>query len=90
MNTFSLIHIGLGNYLSREKILAVLKPDSSPARRLIRESRESGRILDATQGRKTRSVIVMDNGYVVLCSLSSQSVAEKFHPKSRENEKNET
>lgn len=86
MNTSSLIHIGLGNYISKEKILAVLEPDSSPVRRLVKESRESGKVLDATQGRKTRSIIVMDNGYIVLCSLGSRSVAEKFQPKPQGND----
>ncbi|MCD4783484.1 MAG: DUF370 domain-containing protein [Candidatus Eremiobacteraeota bacterium] len=86
MNTSSLINIGLGNYISRGKILAVLKPDSSPVRRLVKESRESGKILDATQGRKTRSIIVMDNGCIVLCSLGARSIAEKFQPKHQEND----
>ena len=65
----TLIPIGFGSLLSRERILAVISPDSAPIKRLIQENRERGLLIDATYGRKTASVFVMDSGHVVLSAL---------------------
>jgi extracellular matrix regulatory protein A len=78
MNKNMLINIGYGNYLSRDKILGLLQTGSSPIRRLIKDAREQGKILDATTGKKTRSIIVTDNGTVVLSSILPETLAEKF------------
>ena len=61
-----LINIGFGNLVSAERVLAIVSPDSAPLKRLIQESRERGMLLDATYGRKTASVFVMDSDHVVL------------------------
>jgi extracellular matrix regulatory protein A len=74
----NLVNIGYGNFLSREKIIAILQTGSSPVRRLIREARDDRKLLDATTGKKTRSVIVMDNGSIVLSSILPETLAEKF------------
>ena len=70
----TLINIGFGSMLSRERVIAVLSPDSAPIKRMVQESRERGMLIDATYGRKTASVFVMDSGHVILSALS----AEKF------------
>ena len=56
-----LIHIGFGNIVNVEKIIAIVSPDSAPVRRLVSQAKNDGRTIDATQGRRTRSVIVMEN-----------------------------
>jgi extracellular matrix regulatory protein A len=78
MQRLNLINVGYGNFLAKEKILAILKAGSSPIRRLIKDARENGKILDATTGKKTRSVLVMDNGFVALCAILPETLAEKI------------
>ena len=63
-----LISIGFGNYISADKVVSVLSPDSAPIKRLISESRESGFLVDASFGRSTRSVILMNSRHVILSS----------------------
>ena len=72
-----LITIGFGNLVSAERVLAIVSPDSAPIKRLIQESRERGMLIDATYGRKTASVFVMDSDHVVLSALP----AEKLGPR---------
>ena len=72
-----LINIGFGNLVSAERVLAIVSPDSAPIKRLIQESRERGMLIDATYGRKTASVFVMDSDHVVLSALP----AEKLGPR---------
>ena len=72
-----LINIGFGNLVSAERVLAIVSPDSAPIKRLIQESRERGMLIDATYGRKTASVFVMDSDHVVL----SAPPAEKLGPR---------
>ena len=57
----SLIHIGFGNIVNAGKIIAVVSPDSAPVKRMVQKARELGTAIDATQGRKTKSVLVMEN-----------------------------
>lgn len=64
-----LINIGFGNLISAERLVAVVSPDSAPVKRLVQESRERGMLIDATYGRKTASVFVMDSDHVVLSAL---------------------
>ena len=72
----TLIPIGFGSFLSQERIVAIVGPDSAPIKRLIQESRDRGMLIDATYGRKTASIFVMDSGHVVLSGLPT----EKFGP----------
>ncbi len=69
-----LINIGFGNLINSDKILAVLSPDSAPAKRIIAEAKRSGRLIDATQGRKTESVIITDSDHIVLSYLGLQDI----------------
>lgn len=72
-----LINIGFGNMVSAERMLAVVSPDSAPIKRLIQESRERGMLIDATYGRKTASVFVMDSDHVVLSAVSVDKIAAR-------------
>lgn len=76
-----LLNIGFGNYISSEKIIAVVSPDSAPIRRTISESRKKGILIDATQGRKTRAVIFTDSGHVILSGVQTESVANRMNRK---------
>lgn len=72
------IPIGFGNYVSDIKIISVTSPDSAPIKRAIQESRDKGKLIDASFGRSTRSVIFTDSGHVILSALSAESIAEKL------------
>lgn len=71
-----LVNIGFGNLVSVGRLIAVVSPDSAPIKRLIQESRDRGMLIDATYGRKTAAVLVMDSDHVVLSALP----AEKLSP----------
>ena len=68
-----LIHIGFGNIVNAEKIIAVVSPDSAPVKRLVARAREDGRTIDATQGRRTKAVIVMENDRIVLSAAGDHT-----------------
>ena len=70
-----LVNIGYDNYIVAEKVLSIIKPESAPIRRMIQDNKELGRVVDATFGRGTKTLIVMDNGYLVLSSLAPESVS---------------
>ena len=72
-----LINIGFGNLVSAERMLAVVSPDSAPIKRLISESRERGMLIDATYGRKTAAVFIMDSDHVVLSAIPAAKLAER-------------
>lgn len=71
----SLIHIGFGNIVNTEKIIAIVSPDAAPIKRLVQKAKENGTAIDATQGRKTKSVLVMENSQVVLSALLPETIA---------------
>lgn len=64
-----LINIGFGNLVSQERLVAIISPDSAPVKRMVQESRERGMLIDATYGRRTASVFVMDSDHIVLSAL---------------------
>ncbi|MDE6951956.1 MAG: DUF370 domain-containing protein [Lachnospiraceae bacterium] len=70
-----LIHIGFGNMINAEKIIAIVGPDSAPVRRMVQGAKEKRTAIDATQGRKTKAVLVMENGSVVLSALTPETLA---------------
>ena len=72
----TLYNIGFGSYVTRERVIAVVGSDSAPMKRVIQESRERGALIDATFGRKTASVFVMDSGHVILSALPPERFAE--------------
>lgn len=73
-----LIHIGFGNIVNSAKIIAIVSPDSAPIKRLVQNAREKGMAIDATQGRKTKSVLVMENSQVVLSALLPETIAGRI------------
>lgn len=74
-----LINIGYGNMVSSDRIVAVVSPESAPIKRLIQEARDEGRAIDATYGRKTRAVIIMDSGHVILSSLITDTLGARIN-----------
>ena len=74
-----LVNIGYGNMLSSSRIIAVVSPDAAPVRRMIQNARDKGMLIDASCGRKTKSVIVTDSDHVVLSALQSETVAHRVN-----------
>ena len=72
-----LVNIGFGGMVAEDRILAVLSPDSSPIKRIVQDVRERGQLVDASYGRKTQSVLVMDSGHVILSALPPETVASR-------------
>ncbi len=73
------VNIGLGNVVSASRIVAVVNPESGPIKRLVREAKESGRLIDATVGRRTRAVIVTDSDHVILSPVQPETVAARLN-----------
>ncbi|HCW22152.1 MAG TPA: hypothetical protein DGX96_00280 [Lachnospiraceae bacterium] len=69
-----LIHIGFGNIVNADRIVAIVRPDAAPIKRLSAKAKEEGRCIDATQGRKTKAVLFMEDGAVVLSALLPETI----------------
>ena len=76
-----LVNIGFGNLISAQRLISIVSPDSAPVKRLIQESRDSGMLIDATYGRKTAAVLIMDSDHVVLSALSTEKLAPRLRMK---------
>lgn len=72
-----MVNIGLGNFVAAGKIVTIVSPESAPVKRLVQEARDAGRIVDATYGRRTRSVIIADSGHVVLSPVQPETIAAR-------------
>ena len=72
-----LINIGFGNLVSDERIISIALPESAPVKRIAQEAREKGMLIDATYGRKTKSVIIASSGHVILSALTSEVIYER-------------
>ncbi len=81
-----LIHIGFGNIVNTEKIIAIVSPDAAPIKRLVQKAKESGMAIDATQGRKTKSVLIMENSQVVLSALLPETISGRAQSGNEETE----
>ena len=75
----ALVSVGFGNIVSGARIIAVVTPDSAPVKRLIQDARDRRLLIDASCGRKTRAVLVMDSGHVVLSALQSETIARRLN-----------
>jgi len=73
-----LINIGFGNMVSAARLVAIVSPDSAPIKRIVQEERDKGSLIDATYGRRTRAVLIMDSGHVVLSALQPETVAGRL------------
>ena len=80
------INIGYGNIVSANRIIAIVSPDSAPIRRLIQESRDKGKLIDSTSGRRTRAVIITDSEHVILSSVQPETMANRIDPASDQEE----
>ncbi len=78
MERRGMINIGFGNFVPAERIVAIINPDSSPMRRLRSEAKETWRLVDATQGRRTRSIIVTDSNHVVLSTVLAETLSQRY------------
>ena len=78
MMNFNLLNIGFGNVVMGDKVVAMISPESAPIKRLIQDARDGNTLIDASFGRKTRSVIVMDNGWIILSALQPETISHRI------------
>ncbi len=76
-----LVNIGFGNVVSSARILAVISPDSAPVKRVIQEAKERSMLIDASFGRKTKSVLIMDTDHVILSSIPPETISARIEGK---------
>jgi regulator of extracellular matrix RemA (YlzA/DUF370 family) len=79
-----LLNIGFGNMVSTQRLIAIVSPESAPIKRLIQEARDRGNLIDATYGRRTRAVIIMDNNHVILSAIQPETVANRLGGRAEE------
>jgi len=79
-----LINIGFGNVVSANRLIAIVSPESAPVKRIITEAREKGLLIDATYGRRTRAVIIMDSDHVILSAIQPETVAGRLEDNDEE------
>mgnify|MGYP004456932125 FL=1 len=83
------INIGFGNIVSSDRLIAVVSPESAPIKRIVQDARDNGKLIDATYGRRTRAVIIMDSEHVILSSVQPETVAGRLENKSDEQDDEE-
>ena len=79
-----LINIGFGNIVSASRIIAIVSPESAPIKRIIQDARERGVLIDATYGRRTRAVVVIDSGHIILSAVQPETVANRLSDRETE------
>ena len=80
MQPQQVINIGLGNFVLAGRVVAIVSPSSAPMKRLREDARDAGRLVDATQGRKTRSILVTDSNHVILTAVAPETLSQRFSP----------
>ena len=73
-----LVNIGFGNVVASSKVVAIVTPGSAPIKRMREEARKEGKLVDATQGRRTRSIIVTDSNHIILSALQAETITQRF------------
>ena len=76
--SIQLLNIGFGNMVSANRVMAIISPESAPIKRMVQDARDKGLLIDATYGRKTRAVLVMDCGQIVLSAIQPETVAHRL------------
>ena len=76
------INVGFGNYVAIQRIVTVVSPESAPIKRLVQDAREAGSVIDASCGRKTKSVLVTDSRHVILSALSAEAIGSRLNGES--------
>ena len=79
-----LLNIGFGNMVAAGRIIAVVASDSAPVKRLVQEARDAGRLVDGTAGRRTRAVLMMDDGHVILSAVQPETIAGRLQQDTEE------
>lgn len=74
----AIINIGFGNYVLAKRVIGIVNPASSPMKRLREDARSEGRLIDATQGRKTRSILVTDSNHIILSAIQPETISQRF------------
>ena len=75
------INIGFGNIVSAERIITIVSPESAPVKRIVQEAKDNGTAVDATCGRRTRAVIIMDSGHVILSAIQPETISSRVDKK---------
>jgi len=76
--TTELIHVGFGNVLAINRVIAMASPNSAPTKRLVQEGKSKGMLIDMTNGRKTKAVLIMDSGHIVLAAIAPETIAGRL------------
>ena len=76
--SIQLLNIGFGNMVYANRVMAIISPESAPIKRMVQDARDKGLLIDATYGRKTRAVLVMDSGQIVLSAIQPETVAHRL------------
>lgn len=84
---YKLVHAGFGNMVVADRIVAIINPSSAPIKRLKEEAREAGLLVDVTQGRKTRAILVMDSKHVIMSAIQPETITSRFKEEEGKEEK---
>ena len=84
-----LINIGFGSMIAANRMLAVIAPDSAPIKRLVQEARDRGMLIDASFGRKTKAVILMDTDHIILSAIAPETISDRWLDKQAEEKEEE-
>lgn len=75
---FGLINIGFGNVVAGDRVIAIVNPESAPLKRLKEDAKGEGKLIDATYGRKTRSILITDSNHIILSAIQPETIAQRF------------
>ena len=84
-----LVNIGFGNIVAANRIISIISPESAPIKRIIQEARDKGMLVDATYGRRTRAVVVVDSGHIILSVVQPETVANRLVAQTADSEEEE-
>ena len=84
-----LVNIGFGNIVAANRIISIISPESAPIKRIIQEARDKGMLVDATYGRRTRAVVVVDSGHIILSAVQPETVANRLVTQTADSEEEE-
>ena len=84
-----LVNIGFGNIVAANRIISIISPESAPIKRIIQEARDKGMLVDATYGRRTRAVVVVDSGHIILSAVQPETVANRLVEQTADSEEEE-
>ena len=84
-----LVNIGFGNIVAANRIISIISPESAPIKRIIQEARDKGMLVDATYGRRTRAIVVVDSGHIILSAVQPETVANRLVAQTADSEEEE-